>query len=129
MKKILIIVSLATLFLTGCKTLPVNNISNAPIVSSNKQLSTTQIKNAITRAGVSLGWIMSSGGEGKINASLSLRKHRANIVISYDQTKYSIQYQDSVNLKYDGTNIHKNYNGWIENLDNAIRSYLSGAGI
>jgi hypothetical protein len=32
---------------------------------------------------------------------------------------------DSTNLNYDGTNIHRNYNGWITNLDKAIRSQLT----
>ena len=40
---------------------------------------------------------------------------------------YSIDYKNSLNLKYDSTKntIHKNYNGWIQNLDNAIQVQLS----
>ena len=38
---------------------------------------------------------------------------------------YSINYKDSTNLDYDGTNIHRNYNGWIANLDRAIKTQLA----
>jgi hypothetical protein len=33
--------------------------------------------------------------------------------------------KDSTNLDYDGNTIHKNYNGWVENLDKAIRVQLA----
>ena len=32
---------------------------------------------------------------------------------------------DSSNLQYDGKTIHSNYNGWIQNLDKAIRTQLT----
>jgi hypothetical protein len=45
--------------------------------------------------------------------------------IKYNTKSYSIEYKDSQGLKYDGTNIHKNYNSWVMNLDNRIRAQLS----
>jgi hypothetical protein len=45
--------------------------------------------------------------------------------VTYDTKTYNIQYKDSSNLDYNGTSIHKNYNGWVENLDKAIRSQLA----
>ena len=54
------------------------------------------------------------------------RDHRAVVDVRYDTKTYSIKYKDSSNLQYDGTSIHKNYNGWIQNLDNAIRARLTG---
>jgi hypothetical protein len=50
----------------------------------------------------------------------------AKIDIMYDKTKYSIHYKDSKNLNYDGTNIHTNYNGWIQRLDQTIQAQLTG---
>ena len=50
---------------------------------------------------------------------------------------YNIRYKSSTGLLYgeaDQTSgqeireIHKNYNGWIENLDNAIRTQFIAAG-
>jgi hypothetical protein len=49
----------------------------------------------------------------------------AKVDVKYDTKTYNITYKDSSNLEYDGKNIHKNYNGWIQNLDNGIRAQLS----
>jgi len=49
----------------------------------------------------------------------------AQVDIKYSTIAYSITYKDSSNLKYDGTKIHSNYNGWIQNLDKAIKIQLS----
>ena len=49
----------------------------------------------------------------------------AKVDINYNTKTYSITYKDSSDLDYDGTKIHKNYNGWIQNLDNAIKVQLS----
>jgi hypothetical protein len=62
---------------------------------------------------------------GLIEGTLLLRTHMAKVNIKYDTSSYSITYKESSNLDYDGTNIHKNYNGWIQNLDKGIRSQLS----
>jgi hypothetical protein len=49
----------------------------------------------------------------------------AVVDINYTVKSYNISYKDSTELNYDGTNIHKNYNGWIQNLDKGIRAQLS----
>ena len=47
--------------------------------------------------------------------------------IKYDHKSYSIDYKDSTNLNHDAAKgqIHRNYNGWIQNLDKAIQAQLS----
>ena len=57
--------------------------------------------------------------------------HTAIVEIPYTTKTYSIIYKDSTNLKYDAEKqtIHENYRGWIQNLDNAIKSRLSGLGV
>ena len=57
---------------------------------------------------------------GVIRATLHLRTHVAVTEITYNEQVFSIIYVDSTNLDYDGTSIHKNYNGWIQNLERAI---------
>lgn len=37
---------------------------------------------------------------------------------------YDVSYRDSTNLDYRDGQIHRNTNGWIENLNNAIRMEL-----
>jgi hypothetical protein len=55
-----------------------------------------------------------------MRATLALRTHVAVTEITYNEQNFSIIYADSTNLGYNGSSIHKNYNGWIENLERAI---------
>ena len=61
---------------------------------------------------------------GVISGRLALRTHVAVVEVTYDTKTYSIAYKDSVNLDFANGTIHKNYNGWITNLDRAIRANL-----
>ena len=83
------------------------------------------VQNAIVVAGTQLGWKMEPLNPGTITGTIELRTHRAVVEVTYDTKTYNIKYKDSLNLDYNGTSIHKNYNGWIENLDKAIQVQLS----
>lgn len=113
-----------TLALIGCRTAPVYNVTEAPVNASGK-VSSNDVKKAIMAAGAGLGWQMKEVKPGHIVASLFLRKHSAVVDIPFSASNYSIIYKDSTELKYDGSSIHSNYNGWIQNLDHAIQSRLS----
>jgi PBP1b-binding outer membrane lipoprotein LpoB len=114
-----------TLALIGCRTAPVYNVSEAPVNTATASPTAADVKRAIMVAGASLGWQMKEVEPGHIVGSLFLRKHSAIVDIPYTTSSYSITYKDSTELGYDGTNIHGNYNGWIQNLDRAIRASLS----
>ena len=114
----------ALVFLAGCRAAPIYNVENAPIQISSKHTS-KDIKKAITRAGIALGWQMKAKKRGHIVGTLYLRKFVAVVNINYTAKKYSITYKSSSGLQYDGTNIHKNYNGWVQNLDRRIQAQLS----
>jgi hypothetical protein len=112
--------------LTACGNLPVQNVDNAPITTSNPNYDLSDVTKAITRAGVQLGWEIKEQTPGHIVATLHLRKHVARVDITYTLDEFSINYKDSSNLRYDPSNntIHKNYNGWIKNLNEAIDTQL-----
>ena len=74
----------------------------------------------IRRAGASLGWVMESHGPGLMRGTLNLRSHQAVVDIPYDTRRFSIRYVSSSNLDYNGAVIHRNYNSWVQNLQNAI---------
>ena len=108
---------------------PILNVADAPVTSaSGKPLTNDQVKSAIIRAGAGLGWIMKEAGPGKLTANLAVRKHTAEVEIPYSTKQYSITYKGSTNLDAggDGT-IHKNYNGWIQNLNKNINAQLSAS--
>jgi uncharacterized lipoprotein YmbA len=104
---------------------PVSNVRNSPINASKPNPTLDEIGKAITRAGAGLGWQMSPKKPGHMEGRLALRSHVAVVDVNYDRNSYSIVYRDSTNLNYDGTNIHRNYNGWIQNLDKAIQVQLA----
>lgn len=124
MKTWKLVIAVAVLLLVGCRTGGVYNVQGAPIASS-KAVALQDVESAIRRAGASLGWQIIPRAPGRAEGILVLRDHRAVVDIAYDTKTYSIQYKDSSNLGYDGTTIHGNYNGWVQNLDKAIRMQLS----
>jgi len=119
----------ATMAQAGCMRCdPILNINDAPVTSaSGKPLTDDQVKGAIVRAGAALGWNMKEAGPGKLVATIALRKHLAEIEIPYSPSKYSITYKSSVNLDEGGGQIHKNYNGWIQNLNRGITAQLAAS--
>lgn len=117
-------VAFLILLVVGCTTAAVYNVEASPIVA-NKPVAMDDVEKAIIRAGRGLGWQMSPGGPGKMQGTLVLRTHRAVVDITYDTKTYSIKYKDSANLNYDGAMIHRNYNGWVQNLDKGIQTQLS----
>lgn len=121
-----LILAAALLALSACRSgAPIQNIDAAPIVSESKSVSQEDVQKAILRAGRALGWEMKPTAPGMILGTLYLRTHAAVVDIRYTPKTYSIQYKDSSNLDFRDGTIHKNYNGWVQNLDKAIKAQLS----
>ena len=114
--------------LVGCNTQPILNVNQAAAVNAaGKPLTQEQVRGAIVRAGGALGWQMADAGPGKLVGTITLRKHSAVIDIPYSATGYSINYRSSVELNEANGQIHKNYNGWIQNLHRGITAQLSAS--
>lgn len=121
--------------LTGCMV-PILNVKDGQVKTlSGKELTLDQVTKAIVLAGMGLKWEMNVVSPGHIIATLNLRGHQAVVDIPYSTSTYSIMYKSSMNLtppptvfNPSGDLIHSNYNGWIENLDNAIRTQFIAAG-
>lgn len=115
----IVIVLVAALSLSACRTGPVYNVESA-VMATPADATTEQVAGVIKRAGSGLGWQMIDKGPGEIEGKLFLRSHMAVVSITFDTERFSIYYKDSNNLNYDGTTIHTNYNGWVQNLEQAI---------
>lgn len=112
------------LLLASCRSAPLYNVERSSY-NTSEQHSLSEMTEAIQRAGASLGWQMNVERPGLIIGTLNLRTHQAVVEIPYDTEGFAIEYQDSTDLDYDGTNIHKNYNSWIQNLEREIRVQAS----
>ncbi len=109
----------------GCTSKPIMNVTDQPVVSAaGKQLTEDQVRDGIVSAGIALGWVMTPASPGLVSGRLSLRDHVAVVDVRYTAKTYSIAYKDSTNLDYRNGQIHRNYNGWIENLNRDIRNEL-----
>ena len=110
----------------SCRTATVYNVDNMSL-NTPKNVTTAQVEAAIKRAGASLGWHMKEVGPGHIEAQLPIRSHLAVVDILFNAKDFSIKYKNSRNLNYDKSDntIHSNYNGWVQNLQNAIISQTS----
>jgi type IV pilus biogenesis protein CpaD/CtpE len=119
---------IATAALAGCNTVPIQNVSEAPVVTATgKPLTNDQVRTAIIRAGAKLGWQMKDEGPGMLVGTIHLRKHTAVVAIPYSSRAYSVQYRSSENLEESNGSIHKNYNGWIQNLTRDINAQLAAS--
>jgi hypothetical protein len=124
-RKILAVIAIA-LVAAGCKTVPVRNIVDSPVmIPAGQTSSDAKVEEAILRAGSGLGWVMKKEKAGLIVGTLNLRTHMAVVDIPYSSKNYSILYKSSVNLDAQDGQIHSNYNGWVENLDKAIKAQLA----
>ena len=87
--------------------------------TSGKSLSTTEIDQAIIRAGKERDWNITSNGDGTLKARLSVRTHILEVQIRVKSTSYDVVYTDSSNLGYAPNPedpgrplIHPAYNKW-----------------
>lgn len=116
------------LAVAGCNAVPILNVKDAAVTSaSGKVMSNAEVRSAILRAGAALGWQMKDEGSNKLVGTILLRDHSAVVEIPYTSSNYSINYRSSTNLKESGGSIHKNYNGWIQNLTRGINAQLTAS--
>lgn len=75
----------------------------------------------IRRAAASLGgWQMQSVRPGLLRGTNTWRSHQMTVDVSFDVRTFSITYVNSVNLDYNGAQIHSAYNDRVRALEAAI---------
>jgi hypothetical protein len=108
---------LATAALAGCaRTAPVQDGGGEFLGRATLAQRADQIR----AAGTVLGWRIDAEGPGVMRGTLLLRSHQAVVRIPYDTQRFAIHYVSSTNLDYANGMIHRNYNSWVQNLQNTI---------
>jgi len=114
--------------LAGCSTQPIQNVDQAAVTNAaGKPLTREQVRSSIVRAGAALGWQIADETPNRLVGTIQLRKHTAVVEIPYSAAGYAIKYRSSTNLDEKDGKIHKNYNGWIQNLHRGINAQLSAS--
>jgi hypothetical protein len=103
--------------LVACRQEPIYTTSNASFISGGGMTTRAQ---QIRRAGASLGWRMQDIRPGVIRAVYTRGSHQAVVDVVFDPRTFSIRYVSSLDLNYDGAQIHPTFNGWVRNLEQAI---------
>lgn len=95
---------------------------------AGRTLTQDEVGEAIRRGADDATWRTYPIGPGHLAASLQAQEHVAAVDITYTASTYSIHYQTSRALDYDGDgHIHKDYNLWVEALQAAIQAELQKA--
>lgn len=132
-------------------TVPVINHLDVPVMtSSGNPVTADQVRDTIAKAAEKKGWaVMRSPNSELLSAKLVVRnKHTIIVSISYSAERFSIKYQDSINMNYslsDGPQntgsymqytetasgtpagtplIHPFYNNWVNDLLKSISEEL-----
>lgn len=100
------------------RTQTVYNVIDKPIHTlSGDRLGLSMVEEILRNAATTKRWVVSRKGDGHLQAEIHVRKHFAAIDITFDETTYSIKYRDSKVLRYDGEEIHRNYNKWTKLIE------------
>lgn len=119
----------ACLLLSGCfgRVQPLYNVVSKPIPAASQALSMKEIGNVIELAAMGRDWLINKKQEGVYELTQTKKTHVAVVQVNYDQKTFSIKYKDSSDLLYNGTNIHRNYNRWVQYLERDIQMGLQQA--
>ena len=128
MKRNVLVLTILILVLTsvsfGCKrTVPIQDYGNSGL-TANSKLTANQVRDAIVRAGTSIGWKMNAASPGLVTASWMTRSHSVTVDIPYTANEYTIKYRESTNLNAKNGEIHSNYNRWVDRLNRNIAAEI-----
>lgn len=110
--------------------MPIVNYPDVPVVTSSGAVpSAARVKQAIQAGATAKNWTVAQQADGKLQATLKVRgKHTVIVQIAYTAEKYSLTYQDSIDMNYGQRNgepvIHPFYNNWVADLKESIRSEM-----
>lgn len=112
----------------AARTQPIHNVVDAPL-PARPGVTMKRIERAIVSAGALRGWAIRPVAPGEMIAILNIRRHMAEVRITYTRMMFSITYKTSHNLLYSTSGqteyIHRNYNSWVRNLQGDITRSVS----
>jgi hypothetical protein len=100
----------------------------AAVTGSGKPATADEIRRAFLVGGARRGWTFTEDAPGKMTGRLVVRSHTLLMNFVYADGKFSLTYQDSINLDYKDDagkrTIHRSYVNWNTNLMNDARAEL-----
>lgn len=100
----------------------------AAVTGSGKPATADEIRRAFLVGGARRGWTFTEDAPGKMTGRLLVRSHTLVMNLAYQDGKFSLTYQDSIDLDYKDDagkrTIHRSYINWNTNLMNDARAEL-----
>ena len=100
----------------GCRTVPIQDVVDAPLPAASRNAPAADLDEAIWRAGRKVGWDIERLSPGRLRGTWRFKRHSAVVSITYRDGLVSIGYVDSVNLLHEGDRIHHEYNTLVQRL-------------
>lgn len=128
LKRLFFVICLTLVPLHFAQAAEVLNLTDVavPVKVDGSPHSAKEVQTAILNACRARGWTPRLEGSTVVASILVRGKHYAEVAITYDAKKYSINYRDSRDLKYNAekNTIHRNYNNWVARLSGTIQQNL-----
>lgn len=105
----------------GCRTVPLQDVVDAPLPAACSAATPDEVDEAIWRAGRKAGWAIDRVEPGVLLGTWSFRQHAAMVSITQRNGHLSIRYVWSRNLLYEGDRIHRAYQKLLVQLLAAIQ--------
>jgi hypothetical protein len=116
--------------LMGARTVP---LVDPPPIAVPAGLTAKEVSKAVRTGLTQRDWVVVNEAPGKMEATLSVRKHVLRIALTYDKSNVRIAYVSSVNLLEEEKNgqkrVHKKVPQWLSNTSNDISSALQLAAV
>ena len=109
----------------GCNhTEAIQDVRDATLPAGADGLSRDAIGRKLAEAASRARWHVDRAGPTQILATYDAGRHSATVAISWTERTYSISLVSSENLKEQGGQIHRAYNGWVRGLEREIDNVL-----
>lgn len=91
---------------------------------ARENLTVAELKPAIEKAAVRLGWVLSDVQTGSFRGKKEWGggKHSIVVEVVYRPKDFNVNYVDSTALSYSGTSIHHSYNEFVGELEREIKN-------
>ncbi|HKW55286.1 MAG TPA: hypothetical protein VJO12_16465 [Stellaceae bacterium] len=123
--------SLASLLLlatAGCMhTQPVYDVHDETLPAGALGLSHDEVGRKLAEAAARARWRVDRVEPTQVVATYDAGSHSATVAITWSERTYSIGLVNSYNLREEGGQIHRTYNGWVRGLEREINSALYSA--
>jgi hypothetical protein len=127
-QRLAIAAALGLLFVITACSAPIHKVESETYGwGPQKGVTLAQVRTTVEKAALDQGWLLSNEKAGSYTATKTWGggKHSAIVNVIYNLKEFTIRYQNSKLLGYNGSTIHKTYNLMVTRLEEKIKTDVS----